>query len=178
MKLKHILLPTLALFIICLAVTAALSVTNHYTKDAIEKQAQKQLAETMTTLLPDYTFTKQNDTTYLAAKEDATVYVFLTKAMGYKSKVEVMTAIDNTGTVAGVAVVNCSEESPGIGQKVGTDTGFLAQFTGAKGQVNTYDAITGATYSSAAVKDAVNMALEQFESMQTVSATNVQGGAQ
>ncbi len=178
MKLKQILLPTLALFIICLAVTGALSVTNHYTKDAIEKQSQKQLAETMTALLPDYSFTKQNDTTYLATKEDATVYVFLTKAMGYKSKVEVMTAIDNTGTVVGVAVVNCSEESPGIGQKVGTDTGFLVQFTGAKGQVNDYDAITGATYSSKAVKDAVNMALEQFESMQTVSATNVQGGAQ
>ncbi len=178
MKLKQILLPTLALLVICLAVTAALSVTNHYTKDAIEKQSQKQLNETMSNLLPEYTFAQQNETTYLATKNGATVYVFLTKAMGYKSKVEVMTAIDNTGTVAGVAVVNCSEESPGIGQKVGTDSGFLAQFTGAKGQVNAFDAITGATYSASAVKDAVNMALEQFKTMQTVSTTNVQGGAQ
>ena len=40
------------------------------------------------------------------------------------------------------------------------------------------DAITGATYSSVAVKDAVNLALEQFRTMQTVSATSVQGGAQ
>ena len=178
MKLKQILLPTLALLIICLAVTAALSVTNHFTKDAIERQSQKQLTETMSNLLPEYTFTRQNDTTYLAAKEDATVYVFLTKAMGYKSKVEVMTAIDTNGKVTGVAVVNCSEESPGIGQKVGTDSGFLSQFAGKEGSVEAYDAITGATYSSAAVKDAVNMALEQFNSLSTVSATSLQGGAQ
>lgn len=178
MKLKQILLPTLALLIICLVVTAALSVTNHFTKDAIAKQAQQQITQTMSNLLPEYTFAQQNETTYLATKEDATVYVFLTKAMGYKSKVEVMTAIDATGTVTGVAVVNCSEESPGIGQKVGTDSGFLSQFSGAKGEINNYDAITGATYSSVAVKDAVNMALEQFRTLSTVSATNLQGGAQ
>ncbi len=178
MKLKQILLPTLTLFIICLVVTAALSVTNHFTKDAIEAQSQKQLTETMSNLLPEYSFTQQNETTYLATKEDTTVYVFLTKAMGYKSKVEVMTAIDESGTVTGVAVVNCSEESPGIGQKVGTDSGFLSQFTGANGQISDYDAITGATYSSVAVKDAVNMALEQFETITAETATDVQGGAQ
>ena len=178
MKIKSVLLPTLALLLICLAVTAALSVTNHFTKDAIAKQAQQQITQTMSNLLPEYTFAQQNETTYLATRGDATGYVFLTKAMGYKSKVEVMTAVDKTGTVAGVAVVNCSEESPGIGQKVGTDSGFLAQFTGKKGVVDSYDAITGATYSASAVKDAVNMALEQFRTMQTVSATNVEGGAQ
>lgn len=178
MKLKQILLPTLALLIICLAVTAALSVTNHYTKGPIEEQNQKIITQSMEQLLPGATFQKQNDTTYLATKDGATVYVFLTKAMGYKSKVEVMTAVDTNGTVVGVTVVNCSEESPGIGQKVGTDKGFSEQFTGKQGLVNTYDAITGATYSSVAVKDAVNMALEQFRTVQTVSATSVQGGAQ
>jgi Na+-translocating ferredoxin:NAD+ oxidoreductase RnfG subunit len=46
MKLKQILLPTLALLVICLVVTAALSVTNHFTKDAIAKQAQQQITQT------------------------------------------------------------------------------------------------------------------------------------
>ncbi len=172
MKVKSILLPTLALLIICLVVTGALSVTNHFTKDAIARQSQKQITDAMTRLVPGATFTRGTDTTYLGVKDGQTVYIFLTQAMGYKSKVEVMTAMDENGQITGVAVVNCSEESPGIGQKVGTDNGFLAQFTGKSGTLDTIDAITGATYSSDAVKEAVNLAVAQFESMNLVSPTN------
>ena len=178
MKIKQIVVPTLALMIICLVVTAALSVTNHFTKGPIEEQNQKKVAQSMEQLLPNATFEQQNETTYIAKKENQIFYVFLTQAMGYKSKVEVMTAIDESGTVVGVSVVNCSEESPGIGQKVGTDTSFLSQFKGNKTAVDSYVAITGATYSSDAVKEAVNLALEQFKTIKTVTPTNAQGGAQ
>lgn len=177
MKIKSIVLPTLALLFICLAVTAALSVTNHFTKDAIAAQNEKKVTDTMEQLLPGAAFTSQNDTTYLAQKDGQTYYVFITKAMGYKSKVEVMTAVTQNGEVEGVAVINCAEESPGIGQKVGTDSGFLAQFSGAAGQIESIDAITGATYSSVAVKDAVNLALAEFSALTTQPPTNA-GGAQ
>ncbi len=178
MKLKSILLPTVILLMICVIITAALSVTNHFTKDTIAAQNQKKITDTMETLVKGATFEKINDTTYRAEKNGVVTYVFLTQAMGYKSKVEVMTAIDQKGQIVGVSVVNCAEESPGIGQKVGTDSKFLSQFTGKSGKVETMDAITGATYSSDAVKEAVNLALEQFSAMKTVTATNAQGGSQ
>lgn len=178
MKIKAILIPTLTLLIICVAVTAALSVTNHFTKDTIARQNQKKITDAMNTLIPDATFTKVNETTYKTQKDGTDTYVFITQAMGYKSKVEVMTAIDEKGQIVGVSVVNCSEESPGIGQKVGTDSRFLSQFTGKSNKVKTMDAITGATYSSVAVKDAVNLALAEFKTLTAVTATDVQGGAQ
>ncbi len=171
MKLKEILLPTLVLFLVCGVVTGALSYTNALTKDTIEQQKQQQLQTAMEQLVPggEYTSLDEQNTRYKATVKGETYYIFLTEGKGYKSDLQVMTAIDAAGTVTGVAVTDCANESPGIGQKV-DDADFTAQFTGASGSVESVDAITGATYSSVAVQKAVNAALEQFES-------TVQGGS-
>jgi Na+-translocating ferredoxin:NAD+ oxidoreductase RnfG subunit len=79
--------------------------------------------------------------------------------------VEVLTAFDTQNKVTGVAVTHCADESPGIGQKVGTDEVFLDQYKGYEANQK-IDAITGATYSS----DAVTAAVEQ-------AVAYVQGGA-
>lgn len=178
MKIKAILLPTLALLMICVVVTAALSFTNRLTKDTIAQQNQQKITQTMELLVPGATFEQVNDTTYIATQNGTVTYVFLTQAMGYKSKVEVMTAIDQNGTVLGVSVVNCSEESPGIGQKVGTDQDFLNGFQGKTDDIDGVDGITGATYSANAVKEAVKEALTLFHALNTVTPTSLAGGAQ
>lgn len=174
MKLKNILLPTLILLLVCTVVTGALSITNYYTKSAIEAQAQKAIQESMELLIPDASYTALNEekSIYAANKNQQLAgYIFLTEAMGYKSKIQVMTALDSTGTILNVRIINCTDESPGIGQKVATDAGFLAQFAGQQKAIESLDAITGATYSSVGVQEAVQQALDLFETMQIVSVT-------
>ena len=70
-----------------------------------------------------------------------------------------MTAFNESYNFTGVVVTDCADESPGIGQKIGTDQAFLNQYVGYTfGQ--SVDAITGATYSSEAVTQAVETALD------------------
>lgn len=180
MKVKSVLLPTLALLLVCLVVTGTLSITNYYTKDAIAAQQQKAVQESMELLIPGGAFEAADEegTVYKAVVSGETKWVFLTQAMGYKSKIQVMTAVNSDGSVLGVRIVNCADESPGIGQKVGTDTAFLAQFAGQAGEIGQLDAITGATYSSVGVQNAVNAALQMFQQLtnHTVTATDTATG--
>lgn len=163
---KQLIAPTLTLLIIGMVVTAALSVTNHFTKDRIAAAKEQTIAAAMAQLIPQATFTKNtpNEQTdvvcYIAAKDGAPVgTVVKTSAIGYKSEIEVLTAFDLQNAIIGVAVTDCADESPGIGQKVGTDDAFLAQFQGKTHAIESVDAITGATYSCNGVQEAVNQAI-------------------
>jgi len=97
-------------------------------------------------------------------------YIAITQAMGYKNYIQVMTAFDTMGTVTGVKVIDCADESPGIGQKVGTDQGFIDQFIGIRQTNQPTDAITGATISSQGVKQAVDLAIETMNEYLTKGA--------
>lgn len=180
MKIKDVLLPTLALLLICVVVAGALSATNRLTRDTIAAAEQAALQEAMEQLIPnaDYTDVTGNGTVFAAHRDGLSAgHIILTEAMGYKSTVSVMTAINSNGEVMNVIVTNCSEESPGIGQKVATDNTFLSQFAGIATPTERIDAITGATYSSDAVTEAVNKALTVYQTLSTVTATDMQGGA-
>ncbi|MBR4867909.1 MAG: FMN-binding protein [Clostridia bacterium] len=168
-NLKPLLFPTLALFLIGVVVTAALSVTNYITKDRIAAQEEQAIAESMNQLFPNATFDcvgAEMDSDlmhYVATTNGKSVgHIIRTAAMGYKSKVEVLVAFDLQQTVSGVVVTHCADESPGIGQKVGTDQAFLSQYKGYQ-QGDKVDAITGATYSSDAVTQAVNQAITYMQ---------------
>lgn len=181
MKLKTILVPTLVLLLVCIIVTGALSITNYYTKDAIAAQSQKAIQESMELLVPNasYTALNQEKTIYTANQNGEIIgYIFITEAMGYKSKIQVMTALDHTGSVLNIRILNCADESPGIGQKVATDTGFLAQFSGQQKTVESLDAITGATYSSIGVQEAVQQALDLFQNLTKGTVTQTDAAAQ
>ena len=72
---KQLIAPTLTLLIIGIAVTAALSVTNRFTKDRIAAAKEQTVANAMAQLIPDAAFTKntpdgQTDVVcYIAAKD-------------------------------------------------------------------------------------------------------------
>ena len=85
-----------------------------------------------------------------------------------------MTAVKPDGTVAGVAILDVSGETPGLGQNAakgelffavcrGLKRAFLVLKNGAKAENNEVDAVTGATITSTAVTRAVNAALDDFE---------------
>jgi electron transport complex protein RnfG len=179
---KKIVLPALALTLICLVCAAALAYTNGLTAPIIEKLAQDQQKQAMQRLLPaaadfgEEKTVKLEDGTelnyYRATDSDgkSAGYIVLSAAEGYGGEIAVMSAISAEKTVLGVELLSLSE-TPGLGMKAQDET-WLGQFAGkvlgvgvSKGSAdgNQIQAITGATITSTAVTRAVDQALKAAE---------------
>ena len=175
---KGILVPTLTLFVICTAVTAALAGTNAITKDKIAALEAGNQSEAMSRLLPADNYQKktarldEHEITYYIAKQSGKTAgaVYITAGKGYGGDVSVMTALETDGTVKAIEVLAADEETPGLGQNA-TNPAFADQFAGKKDQIgvakagasdNEINALTGATITSKAVADAVNQALSLY----------------
>ena len=185
--------PVVVLLAICVVIPLALSLTNKITVNRIAELEKKNTNETMTSLISaeefeEKTFGSENIFNYYVAKsEDKEIgYIFVTKAKGYGGEVSVMTAVNIDGTVKSVAILDASNETPGLGQNV-TKESFYSQFTGkiegvkvlkngADNEKNEIDAVTGATISSRAVTKAVNEALGNYKIVKSLSSTYVPEG--
>ena len=99
--------------------------------------------------------------------------VSATSANGYAGDVVLSVGIDLDGVITGMKVTSMSETS-GLGSHC-TDASFQAQFKGISGEVtatktgktkpNEIDAISGATFTTNAVTEAVNGALKTWEEL-------------
>lgn len=187
MKLKTILIPAVALFSICLVAAALLAVTNSVTAEKIEAIAAETEEDARREIFPDAasfgTPQTQDDVVYAEAldyKDRLIGYTFTSAAKGYGGDVTVMTGVLPDGTIAGVEILDVSDETPGLGQNAKKPE-FKAQFVGLSGTIGVstaskqveggIDALTGATYTSRGVAEAVNKALALFEDI-------TKGGAQ
>lgn len=181
---KEVVLPSIILFFICLVTASLLALTNQLTKPKIEAlaaanadTARKKVliaAESFGDPL-EIDFEEQTYTYFEGFGKDTETsigYVFTTVTKGYGGDVKLMTGISKDGKVSGIEVLELSE-TPGLGMKAYDDF-FLKQFLG-KGDCisvvkkdaddNSVCAITGATITSDAVADAVNIALELYKSL-------------
>jgi len=160
MKLKEILLPTLALCVICVVFTGAMAVVHHVTKEPIEENLKLEATAARESMFPGAAFEERGD--YFAAYQDRTLlgYIMETRARGYGGEIEVMTAVSPRGGVMRVRVLSAGEETPGLGQRI-TEEDFLGRFAGIDNP-HEIDGITGATISSNGLKDAVRQALAIF----------------
>lgn len=180
---NDIIKPVAVLLAICIIIPLALSLTNKITKDKIAELDEKNSRETMADLIKADSFTeeefKDGDTEftyYSAIKSGETVgFIFKTAEKGYGGDVSVMTAVNIDGTVKSVAILDVSNETPGLGQNAAKES-FYSQYqdkksgislvkNGADSAKNEVNAVTGATITSTAVNKAVNTALKQFESV-------------
>lgn len=176
---KAILIPTVSLFVICVVSTVLLALTNQVTSPMIAELAAKTAAETRQTVLSsaksfsdaktvklggtDYTY-------YEGLNGDQVVgYVFTTQSKGYGGAVEIMTGVDLKGAVTGIQTLTLNETA-GLGMNAKNES-FRDQFKGKSGKINVaksnpgddeIQALTGATITSKAVTDAVNIALELY----------------
>jgi len=173
-KVKTILITTLALTLICVFFTAALAVTNEITAEKIAEVQKEAEMQAMTRVLPADNYVvgtvQVADADYYAAMDaNGTVlgHIFTTSANGYGGEVKVMTGIAPDGKIIAIEVIDAADETPGLGQNATKKT-FWEQFKGKSGQLsvvksgvgeNDIQALTGATITSNAVKDAVNKAL-------------------
>lgn len=174
---EDIIKPVGVLLAICIIIPLALSVTNKVTAKKIAELENENSKKNMQSLVSADDFEKCSDggiEYYTAIKGgDTAAYIFTESAKGYGGDVSVMTAVRPDGTVAGVAILDVSNETPGLGQNAAKES-FYSQYAGlkkgvsllkngAKAENNEVDAVTGATITSTAVTRAVNAALDDFE---------------
>lgn len=180
---NDIIKPVAVLLAICIIIPLALSLTNKITKDKIAELDEKNSRETMADLIEADNFTEcefgENEFNYYTAVKDGNIigYIFKTAEKGYGGDVSVMTAVNTDGTVKSVAILDVSNETPGLGQNTAKES-FYSQYAdkksgislvknGAESDKNEVNAVTGATITSTAVNKAVNKALKEFESIKS-----------
>lgn len=181
---EDIIKPVGVLLAICIIIPLALSVTNKVTVKKIAELEAANSKKNMQSLIDADNFEEceNGEITYYAAINGGktAAYIFTESSKGYGGDVSVMTAIKPDGTVAGVAILDVSGETPGLGQNAAKES-FFSQYIGlkkgvsvlknvAKAENNEVDAVTGATITSTAVTRAVNKALDDFEKVKEATA--------
>lgn len=176
-KVKEIVIPAVSLFVICIVVTALLALTNQITAPKIAQLAVQTENKSKSEVLGDAkTFSEAKSASLNGAKYTyyegldesgkVTGYVFSTSAKGYGGDIDVMVGIDLKGTVKGISILSISETA-GLGMNAKNES-FLNQYIEKTGKLsvikngtpkeNEIQALTGATITSKAVTDAVNIA--------------------
>lgn len=174
-KAKEILIPAVALFIICLVSTFLLGGTDLLTKDKIAEVQQKAAQEARLKVCPEAVSFKEKEVTV-----DGTSYIVFEgidseeKTVGfavsafdksYGGEIQVMTGFDSKLKITGVEILSI-DDTPGLGMNAKKEE-FRAQFSGKTGELsvskqasaeNEIQALTGATITSKAVTRCVNAA--------------------
>lgn len=181
---KEIIKLGLILAVFCLISATLLGVTNEVTKDKIDEQRRIENELAKKAVLTEAEGFEVYDETALAALQESfplvaefstgkdasgnvVGYVVKTRPGGYGGAVEVIVGIDMTQTITGVRIGN-NQETPGLGAK-SKEEPFYGQYTGlsAAGALDysAIDAIAGATITSNAVTDGVNIAIDALLSV-------------
>lgn len=176
---KEVGIPTITLFLIAAICTAILAVTDMVTAPKIAENNEKAEIAARQLVFPDAaTFsdvkTGENATYVESLDESGNVigYVFTSSSKGYGGEIRVMTGISADGKVTGMEIL-AIEETAGLGMNAKKDD-FRNQYVSAEGEFtvvksgageNEIQALTGATITSQAVTDAVNIAVANFKIM-------------
>ncbi len=174
MEKKTLIMPPLVLTIICLVVTVALVLTYQYTKPYIEAVTQATADAARREVFPESgaDFTLQDlqmdglADAYVATDSNGETigYVITAASKGYGGLVNVMVGLDAKGNLTGVKMMD-NNETPGLGSKVG-EAKYTSQFLDKN--YETYKdvaAISGATITSTAFKNALAIAMDAYGKM-------------
>ncbi len=183
----------IVLFVVALVSVAILAVLNQVTMDPIAQAEAAAKQEAYMAVYPADEF-KEVSADYTSPEPEAKVtvntvleaykggeqvgyVVDATSPNGYGGDVQIAVGITNEGEITDFTVIAAASETPGLGAK-STEEEFQSQFaglsalqpvefskTGANRDNNEYDAISGATITSTAVKQAVNEAIAVYQSM-------------
>ena len=184
-----LIMPAVILCVICLITTGLLSLTYELTREQRAKQEEAAANANRLALFPEaagfLSFDLPEPGNIVGGlKEIMQVqssdgkslgYLVVGERRGYGGQVPVMIAISNEGIISGVRVLS-NEETPGLGKKV-EGSAFLQQFflkpadrkfalSAQSGQDQQVDAISGATISSRAVTEAVNIAVLTYTQLE------------
>ena len=158
------------LTMIALVAALAMAATNALTKGPINERAQAAIRQACETVMAAESYEELDIANggqvqkLFAAKngDEAIGYVAVTAVSGYGGPVETTIGLTKEGRITAVSVGGISfAETPGLGSKV-TEAAFTEQFSNMNAPVTLrgIDAIGGATISSRAVVDGINLGAE------------------
>jgi len=173
--------PAFVLFLTCLIVTGLLALTYSATKDKIDELEEKTQQDARECVLAKAAvFDEVDNELFSSEPMVASVYIGKDAAQkivgtvvsvvpkGYGNKIKISVGVKTDGTIEAIEIVE-HEETPGLGAKI-IEEPFLSQFkvldtdkelvvvkTDSK-NINEIESISGATISSKAVTDGVNIA--------------------
>ena len=168
--------PTIVLGVICLIASLLLAAVYQVTAPKIEEITIANANAARAEVMPEATGFADvsekitvEDVTEIYEAENGTGYVITAACKGFGGDITVMTAITPDGTIEAVKVTDASNETAGLGSRT-TEADHAAKFTGAAKLTMNADEtdaqyiapISGVTYSSKGVFNAVNAALQQF----------------
>ncbi len=161
---KSNLMPVIVLAAICLVVAALMGLVNMITAPIVEEAEKKAVAESLVIVMPDGLFTEQKipdgapETVKSLYKEDNGMghVVILETTKGYTGQpIGLTVGVDPEGKITGVKITKTSETKTNDEMEA-----FPDKLVGLKpSEVLAVDLVSGVTYSSRAVKNAVNDAL-------------------
>lgn len=184
MQKNSLVMPAIYLCLICLITTGLVALTYNLTLTARELQAQIAANASRRLVAPeaaDFIPVEFDPSeapaglreVYKAVNEDgfAIAFILVSGSRGYSGQVPVMLAINSDREISGIRVLK-NDETPGLGKKVANDA-FTRQFLGQSADASfavvspgsaqiAIDSVSGATVSSQAVTQAVNIAVDYF----------------
>ncbi len=162
----YILRLTLILLLITSVVAGLLGFVNYLTEEKIAENTAKKAQQAMQNVLPSdsYEPMEVSEDGIKEAYRCAEGYVVRVSKNGFGGEIDIMVGIDLSGAVTGVYIVGHSETAS-LGSNCERED-WRAQFIGATEALavskdgGEIDALTGATVTSRAVVEGVNLALE------------------
>ena len=159
--------PTLVLTVICVIASLLLAFAYELTKDRIAEQKAEKFNSSVEAL-----FGKTDSKTVqlkcgydeiqtIAVTPDKKTVVQVCTDGYSKGAINILVGIDENGAVSGIEFVSLGE-TPGLGSKVRDEADFRKQFYGLTQPSDSFDAISGATFSSKGMKHAVDIALKVY----------------
>ena len=172
---KNMIKSIIVLSLICLVVAGALGATNYITKGKIKADTEARTQEALKALISDAeAFEKLEDTSSLGLSSDISAvyladggtkgYVFEISTKGYSSGLVIMCAISPEGEIIKTSTLSHSETPTIGGAKVVDNKLYTDKFVGKDSSTidSGTDAVSGATVSSNAYKNAIKTALDAF----------------
>jgi len=169
---NDLLKPVVVLTVICIVVSAALAAVNGITAPIIADAAARAADAARYELLPEADGfeaieVEVEGVTEMHKATNGAGYVISSQGNGYggNGSVKIMVAYDNEGNITNVKVIDCAGETPGIGDKIVSESWFMEQFIGLNGEAKkgeNVDTISGTTISSGATLNAINAAWKAY----------------
>lgn len=161
--------PVIVLVCICFVASFMLAGVYGLTKPVIDELTERTNTEARMAVLPTADgFSEVTNVELANGVKDAFVakngagLVCRTSFNGFGGAVILMVGVDANGQITGVQKLEASE-TPGIGSNALIDS-YLGQFAG-NDKAEAVDFISGASFTSKAVRNGVNAALEQFKAV-------------
>lgn len=161
--------PFVVLLVICLVSAALLGALHSVTAPIIEENARLKAEETRKSVLPEadafepVPVPEGSPVSEIYKAANGAGYVVTAVRYGYHGDVTVTVGFGPDGEIVALSA-DVSTETSGVGSKAG-GSDYLDRFVGLSGSVASVDTLSGATYSSTAVRTAVQDAMDALASV-------------